>query len=523
MQKYLSFLFIIASFSAFSQNELDALRYSNDALQGTARAIGVGGAMSAVGADLSAAALNPAGLGLYQFSDLNLSFNAQPTTDNVSYLGAKSSANASPFFVQTAGMAINGRIFDKHGDAKESGLKAYNIAFGYQRLDNYRSTYDVTGYNKYNSMTDYFAQSANGQVDSTLTNLNYPASAAYQTYAINPISGETNQYYGAFPGGGLQQKIELTQSGRKGESYIALAGNVSDKLYIGARVGFQSIKYKQNLTISEEDINNLHQTYNPNPNSLDFPARQFYYKQSFEDAGSGVNFQFGIIYRPINSLRIGLSILSPTKVSLNDTYQFSIHHIFTQNGQDTSLQASSEALISNYSIKTPYQINAGAAYLLGKYGFLSADVNIKDYSTAFLTSDLDRTDPSYYSYDSENATLRKYLKMTFNYRLGAEFRLESWRLRAGTGAMLSPLAESVSKYQDPTDPTKVVSYNAQKRYFTGGFGYRAKEYYIDAAYVYQTQKGAYTPYLLTGANNFTPNVITNRITQNIVVTMGLCF
>ena len=127
MQKYLSFLFITASFSAFSQNELDALRYSNDGLQGTARAIGVGGAMSAVGADLSAAALNPAGLGLYQFSDLNLSFNAQPTTDNVSYLGVKSSANASPFFVQTAGMAINGRIFDKHGEAKESGLKAYNM------------------------------------------------------------------------------------------------------------------------------------------------------------------------------------------------------------------------------------------------------------------------------------------------------------------------------------------------------------------------------------------------------------
>lgn len=524
MQKNIIFLFLTASFSVFAQNELDALRYSNDGLQGTARALGVGGAMSAVGADLSAAALNPAGLGLYQFSDMSMTMMLQPTSENVSYFGGQKSATQSPFFIQSAGMAINGRIFDGHGEAKKKGLKSYNVAFGYQRSETYRSNYQVEGYNRYNSITDYFAQLANGQVDSNLTNINYPEAAAYQCYGINPIANENNQYFGVAPGGGVQQMITSTQTGKKGEGYIALAGNVSDKLYIGARIGFQTIKYKQSLDVSETDINNVHENYIDNANiGLNFPMKSFNYKEHFDDVGSGVNFQFGLIYRPINNLRIGISILSPTKVSFNDQYQFSIQNVFTQNDSNIIKNATSDLLISNYTVKTPYQINMGAAYLMGKYGFLSADVNVKDYSTAMLMSDLDRTDANYYSYDNENAKIRNFLKMTINYRLGGEFRLQNLRFRAGTGAMLSPIATTVSQYQDSADPSKMIAYNAQRRYFTGGIGYRTKEYYLDLAYIHQTQHSLYSPYLLTGANTFTPNVINDKVTQSFVLTMGLSF
>ena len=45
----------------FGQNEIDALRHSQSTITGTARALGTGGAFSAVGADMSSAALNPAG------------------------------------------------------------------------------------------------------------------------------------------------------------------------------------------------------------------------------------------------------------------------------------------------------------------------------------------------------------------------------------------------------------------------------------------------------------------------------
>ncbi len=522
MQKYSIFLFLFASFSAFSQNELDALRYSNDGLQGTARALGVGGAMSAVGADLSAAALNPAGLGLYQFSDFSLTFNSQPTSEQVNYFDGKQNFTQNPFFMQSLGMAIRGRVF-KDGEAKTQGLKSYTVAFGYQRLDNYRSEYQIEGYNRYNSITDYFAQAANGQGDADLTNINYPAAAAYQSYAINPISGQNNQYFGAFPGGGLQQTIDVSQVGRKGETYMALSGNINDKLYVGGKIGFQNIRYKQVVSITERDINNIHETYNDNAGALDFPARQFDYKESFEGIGSGINAQFGIIYRPINNLRIGASILSPTQVSLSDDYQFSMRNVFLQNGQDTTINIASDVLLSNYSVKTPYQYNLGIAYLIGKHGFISADINIKDYSKAFLSSDLERTDENYYSYDTENANIRKYLRNTINYRLGGEYRLNNFRLRAGAGLMVSPLEESVSKYQDSSDPTKLLSYNAQRQYFTGGVGYRAKEYYIDLAYIHQTQRTVYAPYLLAGSSDFTPNVINTRTIQNIVVTMGLCF
>ena len=72
MKRY-SFIFfgILMAFSANSQNETDALRYSYLNYNGTARYAGLGGAMGALGADMSAISMNPAGMGRYSRSDFS--------------------------------------------------------------------------------------------------------------------------------------------------------------------------------------------------------------------------------------------------------------------------------------------------------------------------------------------------------------------------------------------------------------------------------------------------------------------
>ena len=55
-----------------AQNELDALRYSNTGTGGTARSYAMANAFGALGADLSAFHINPAGLGLYRKSEVSI-------------------------------------------------------------------------------------------------------------------------------------------------------------------------------------------------------------------------------------------------------------------------------------------------------------------------------------------------------------------------------------------------------------------------------------------------------------------
>lgn len=57
---------LMCSAQAMTQNAYDAARYAGDELNGTARFVGMGGAMGALGADISTIGTNPAGIGLFR-------------------------------------------------------------------------------------------------------------------------------------------------------------------------------------------------------------------------------------------------------------------------------------------------------------------------------------------------------------------------------------------------------------------------------------------------------------------------
>ena len=71
MKKYilLSGIAIFITLFAGAQDLMDALRYSNIAVSGTARAGAMGNAFGALGGDFTSASINPAGLGLYRSSE----------------------------------------------------------------------------------------------------------------------------------------------------------------------------------------------------------------------------------------------------------------------------------------------------------------------------------------------------------------------------------------------------------------------------------------------------------------------
>ena len=71
---YIFAVMMAGSLSAAAQDAYDAANFTQQDLNGTARYVGMGGAMDALGADLSTINSNPAGMGLFRRSMITGSF-----------------------------------------------------------------------------------------------------------------------------------------------------------------------------------------------------------------------------------------------------------------------------------------------------------------------------------------------------------------------------------------------------------------------------------------------------------------
>ena len=66
-------LMLIMALGTYAQSTYDAINFFNPDLVGTARFVGMGGSMSALGGDISTMSTNPAGIGIYRSNDVAVS------------------------------------------------------------------------------------------------------------------------------------------------------------------------------------------------------------------------------------------------------------------------------------------------------------------------------------------------------------------------------------------------------------------------------------------------------------------
>src|SRR4051812_43392595 len=104
-----SYLFLLIAagviFRVESQNDLDAIRYSRIGVGGSARFTAMGGAFGALGADLSVAAYNPAGLAVYRKGDVQFSGGLKTTTSSGNIYGKTTSLVDASFLFNNFGIA----------------------------------------------------------------------------------------------------------------------------------------------------------------------------------------------------------------------------------------------------------------------------------------------------------------------------------------------------------------------------------------------------------------------------------
>ncbi|HRH01601.1 MAG TPA: hypothetical protein PLI68_05520 [Bacteroidia bacterium] len=459
-----------------AQNQVDALRYSQITYGGTARYVGVGGAFGAFGADASALSSNPAGIGMYRKSDLTFTptfYNGNTTS---AYNGATNRDAKLNFNFGNAAFIIN------IPKAKNDGSKEWkSLSFGisYNRQNNFHNRIFIEGNTNGSSLLKQYVAEANGYNPLSL-NL-FGNDLAYQTYLIDTIPGETNSYFANTNFNSATHKKSIEQSGAMGETALSFGANYNNKLYLGASIGFDKIKYEESSRYEESD-NDTGKTGNY-ISLYKMDLKKFVLDEKYSTSGRGINLKAGAIYSVFDWLKIGAAVHSPTYFySMTDTYSDSITAMYSYfetpdstgyypNGR--TLTYSSPEGLFEYSLSTPFRAIASIGFLINKRGLISADYEYVNYSQARLNSDNDE-------FRNANKSIQMEYTAASNIRIGTEWRFEPFSVRAGYSYYGSPYKDKIN--------------NGSRSTYSIGFGYKLEVFYLDIAYQLTQSKERYYMY-----------------------------
>ena len=477
------FLLLFISISSFAQTDLDAFRYSQSNLSGTSRFTSMGGAFGALGGDFSCLAANPAGIAIYRKSEISFTPSVFIGSTESNFLGKTNTERRFNFNFGNAGAVFTHKLTEND---EGSGWKSWNFGFGYNRINNFhnRSFYENT--NPKNSLTNYFAENAQGTGYENLDP--FYEYLAYYTYLINPDS--VNNYSSAVPNGNIVQRRSSETRGSMGETNISFGGNYSNRLFLGGSIGFANIRYLEETTFEEIDKENVIDTLN-----------QFQFDQNLTTRGFGFNFKFGMIYRAADWVRLGATIHTPTWYSMHDDYNSTMKAKFDGGYSDTKDSPDGSY---DYTLTTPFKAIGSLAFIIGKYGLISGDYEFSDYSEARLDA-VDAT------FADANDVIRNKYTSTSPLRVGAEYRIGNYSLRGGTAFTSSPLN---TQYIAGGADFKKTSYG-------GGIGIRDKDLFVDIGYMYTESNEYFQPYTLR--NQDVPGVKNKARTNNVTITFGVRF
>ncbi len=508
----LGLILILYPFSVHAQFDYynDALRFSRAQPIGTARTQALGGAQAALGGDINSAYANPAGLGFNRSSVMTFTPSINFYNSESEYFGQFTDDHKANFNIANLGVIFN----FAYSDIEKSKFKGGSFSITMTRENNFHSDVRYDGYNNTDpqngvsrsSIVDSWLDRAWGIPVDQLENLGIVYDAR-EHYLINdyfepedPGFTRYDKFIGDFP-----RQVEILNT--KGNQYqwdFAAGGNYNDILYFGASLGINSINYKTGSVFTESNF-----VYKKSPdNSIDHLST----KNELQVRGTGVSGTFGMIARPVDFFRIGITAVTPTYYAMNEE---SSEDLFTSyNNREYPITAETSITLrdfyneyfseSKYNITTPFKLTAGVAIFLGKIGFISADIDFIDYPAAKLKS-------SDFNVSEDNQSVKSIYQNTVNFRSGSEVRLGAFRLRGG--------------YSYEGDPYVSSGIDNSIRKISGGIGYRNREFFVDVSAVHSKWNTTRSPYtIFDDANlNNSPTAFTENKNLNVSVTVGVNF
>lgn len=479
-QIYIFISLLLISGTLYSQTADDALLYSKQYFNGTARSAAMGGAFGALGGDFTGIAINPAGIAVYQSSEFtftpSFSFN-----DTKSFnMNANTSLNDDKY---SFGISNLGFVSTIKPRISSNPWKNFNFAIGYNKSNNYRKTAASSAPNAPTSLLDIIVNNSIGKNPKSLNP--FREHLAYETYLINTIEGTDNEYE-AITSDRLNQNQTIDEKGYSSELLLSFGANYNHKLYIGASLGIQSLYYKSRKIFSESIQTGSNSDFN-----------DYSFEESFKSTGVGANFKLGIIYKPTQEIRLGASIHTPTFYSIDEEYKSSMISNFNtadENGY-SSYDINSPNGEYGYNFRTPMRVTLSGAYVLSKRLILSADYEMLNYSKAKFSDGDDGDD---FNGNIDNPDTNDIIKQTYqntgNLRAGLEFRATPlFSIRAGYAKMGNSFKNS--EFDDSFDV------------YSGGLGFKQNNFFFDLAYSYADKERQFVYYS-------TPDIISDHIQEN---------
>jgi len=400
----------------------------------------MGGAFGAVGADLSCAAFNPAGLGIFRKGEISFSGSIKLASNTANIYTTNTLANNAYFAFNNFGIAF---AWAASNDPESRNVFSFNNS----QVQNFNNSTTMSGYTKNSSIVTDMKMLADKAGD--INNLNYSYEGlAYNTFLLDDDGSTFNALVD--PKRTVLQTREIVTSGRTNELNFSYAYSYKDKYYFGASVGVPRVEYESTTSHSESDnkdsmrvtftspttysttyidgLPNLHTYYDAR---LGF--NNLIYTEYFKTKGNGLNLKIGGIARVNDVVRLGLYYHTPTIYFLNDTYYNTMIASFDKNpsSPDTDKNPPDGGYFE-YRIITPSRVSANAAFVIKKLAVIAVDYEVINYATVSLLSDKASV------FAGINSTIKTKYNIGHNVRVGAEVNIKPVMLRAGYSMNGSP-------------------------------------------------------------------------------------
>ena len=493
----------LAALPATAQDIYKIEQLSSTDLNGDARYIGMGGAMSALGANLSAMSTNPASSALYRKSDFSATaslLNQSNRADNLS----NSSVNNTK-----ASLDQMGFVYSLYLDG--GNLRFVNMGFNYKKSKTFSTNGLLhmvpmpTGNNLSQSLLmRQLAQTGNGWLD--LGNSGGRASTSpyanlgYEVFMIDPVRDQNKRVTDY-----KHSQADAYHQSRQNEGGIQaydfnLAFNFNDRFYFGANLGVYSVNYESWGNYEEQNLREDGSYFT----SASGERKTFIMKHYEQIMGSGVDAKFGAIVRPFaeSNFRLGLSVTTPTLYSLetNNRLHMSSPYGHTDTKTNTYYEYTENQIsVSNdYRIVAPWKVNFSLGTTIGRRVALGVEYEIVDHTTAQARVVDDNYEAFEWSPGRQDDALQNeidtHLRDIHTLRLGMEvLATPNFSVRAGYNFVSSPFAKNAylnmlvngQSRRYSTAPDYINYGNTHRATF--GVGYHTGGFYLDAAFLYQLQ------------------------------------
>lgn len=548
----LAILGVALASPAWAQSAIEAYNLSQTQLRGTARFMSMGGAFTALGGDLSTLGQNPAGIGVYRRSEIGVTLDISPssfkTDGGVKYdpsLGLKNPQSKTTVACNNFGYIGAVRL--------DGPLRNFNWGVSYSRAASFDRVFDAYTPSTSTSLSNYIASyttaAAYGNPGFTPDDLNFPESGSYNPYQapegydwlsilaytssmIAPPQYSGGPYTGLYqPGRTVGDALtKVRERGYVDEYNIDFGGNVSDVVYWGLGFGITDLSYTREALYSES-MSNAQVDVNGH---LTDGAANFDLYNNQHITGSGWNMKLGVIVKPVNELRIGLAVHTPTWYDLSQSGYATTDYDYAEMdytkpqpevvGDPLSGSQHTDDSYYNFKLNAPWRFMVGVAGVIGSQAIISLDYERQAFGD--MKVKYQNGWGEYLDDDYVNGDIKNYFKATDIIRVGAEYRVTpNFSVRAGYNYSTTNVKEEAADgateiFTAGTNPA--YTFNKEAYSISCGLGYRYRGFSIDAAYVYHNRKSTY--HAFTNYDGLqAPQSSLSQTTNSIVLSLGYRF